>query len=93
LLIADEPTASLDARAEARIYQSLADLPGDKTCVLITHRMASVKMCDRIYVFDQGQLIAEGTHAELMALGAGSLYHDLYQIQATSYQDDLPVPS
>lgn len=94
LLIADEPTASLDALAEARIYQSLAKLGEDTTCLLITHRMASVKMCDRIYVFDQGRVIAKGTHEELMALGPGTRYHDLYLTQASAYaDDDLPMVS
>jgi ATP-binding cassette subfamily B protein len=94
LLIADEPTASLDAEAEARIYQSLAELAEDRTCVLITHRMASVRMCDCIFVFDQGRVIAQGTHDELMALGPGTRYHDLYETQAASYRDDdLPMVS
>jgi ATP-binding cassette subfamily B protein len=94
LLIADEPTASLDALAEARIYRSLAELDAATTCVLITHRMASVKMCDRIYVFDEGRVIAEGTHAELMALGPGTRYHDLYHTQAAAYRDgELPAVS
>jgi ATP-binding cassette subfamily B protein len=87
LLIADEPTASLDAIAEGRIYRTLAELDERTTCVLITHRMASVRMCDRIYVFDGGRIIAQGTHDELMALGPGSRYHDLYQTQASGYQD------
>lgn len=95
LLIADEPTASLDALAESRIYRTLAELDGDTTCVLITHRMASVRMCTKIYVFDEGRVVAEGTHDELMALGPGSRYHDLYQVQATAYQspDALPTAS
>jgi len=94
LLIADEPTASLDALAEARIYQSLAALDSDTTCLLITHRMASVKMCDRIYVFDHGRVSAQGTHEELMALGPGTRYHDLYHTQASAYTgEDLPVVS
>lgn len=86
LLIADEPTANLDALAEAAVYRSLAELAEGRTCVLITHRMASVRMADRIYVLDQGRLIEQGTHEELMALGGR--YYDLYQIQAASYRDD-----
>jgi ATP-binding cassette subfamily B protein len=94
LLIADEPTASLDAMAEARIYRTLAELDTDTTCVLITHRMASVKMCSRIFVFDEGRIIAQGTHDQLMALGPGTRYHDLYQTQAAAYQDsDVPAAS
>jgi ATP-binding cassette subfamily B protein len=95
LLIADEPTASLDALAEARIYRSLAELDEDTTCVLITHRMASVRTCTRIYVFDEGRVVAEGTHDELMSLGPGTRYHNLYQVQAAAYQspDVLPTAS
>lgn len=90
LIIADEPSSSLDARAEARTYAALAALPADQTIVLITHRMASVRMCDRIYVLDEGRIIAHGSHQELMRLGPGSLYHDLYQTQADSYHDSEP---
>ncbi|GAA3197443.1 ABC transporter ATP-binding protein [Dactylosporangium siamense] len=85
LLICDEPTANLDARAEHAVYGRLRELAAGRTVVLITHRMASVREVDRIYVLDHGVLVEEGTHDELFA--AGGLYAQLYALQATAYQD------
>lgn len=85
LLICDEPTANLDARAEHAVYGRLRELAAGRTVVLITHRMASVREVDRIYVLDHGVLVEEGTHEELSA--AGGLYASLYALQATAYQD------
>ncbi|BBH66851.1 multidrug ABC transporter permease [Actinoplanes sp. OR16] len=84
LLICDEPTANLDARAEHDVYQRLRDLASGRTVVLITHRMASVREADRIYVLDHGSVIEEGDHEELMA--AGGLYAQLFTLQASAYQ-------
>ncbi|HWS36797.1 MAG TPA: ATP-binding cassette domain-containing protein [Actinoplanes sp.] len=84
LLICDEPTANLDARAEHEVYQRLRDLAAGRTVVLITHRMASVREADRIYVLDHGAVVEEGEHAELMA--AGGLYAQLFTLQASAYQ-------
>ncbi|MGQ4270257.1 ATP-binding cassette domain-containing protein, partial [Nocardiopsis changdeensis] len=69
LLIADEPTSALDARAEARFFTTIGEHAArtGAAVVLITHRMASVRMADRIYVLDHGRVIQHGTHAELMA--------------------------
>lgn len=72
LLIADEPTAALDARTGA-------------TVVLITHRLASVRMADHIVVLDQGQVIEQGSHEELME--AAGQYWELWELQASAYQD------
>lgn len=58
--------------------------------VLITHRMASVRMADRIYVLDQGRVIERGTHSELMA--AEGRYHELFTLQADAYTDPAPNP-
>ena len=88
LVILDEPTSSLDAHTADQLLAFVRRAAQSGiTCVLITHRMALVRMCDRIYVFDGGRIIAQGTHDELMALGPGSRYHDLYQTQASGYQD------
>jgi ATP-binding cassette subfamily B protein len=84
LLICDEPTASLDARAEHDVYQRLRELASGRTVVLITHRMASVREADRIYVLDHGSVIEEGGHEQLMA--AGGLYAQLFTLQASAYQ-------
>lgn len=84
LLICDEPTANLDARAEHEVYRRLRDLASGRTVVLITHRMASVREADRIYVLDHGAVVEEGDHDGLMA--AGGLYAQLFTLQASAYQ-------
>jgi ATP-binding cassette subfamily B protein len=83
LLICDEPTANLDPRAEHAVYERLRELAAGRTVVLITHRMASVRRADRIYVFDHGRLIESGDHQALMDLGG--LYATLFTLQASSY--------
>jgi ATP-binding cassette subfamily B protein len=84
LLICDEPTANLDARAEHDVYQRLRELASGRSVVLITHRMASVREADRIYVLDHGALVEEGDHATLMA--ADGIYAQLFTLQASAYQ-------
>jgi ATP-binding cassette subfamily B protein len=83
LLIMDEPTAALDARAEYALFTSLRTLARDRTVLIITHRLASVRHADRIYVLAHGKVAETGTHAELMALGGQ--YADLYTLQASQY--------
>ncbi|MEU4397538.1 ABC transporter ATP-binding protein [Micromonospora orduensis] len=82
LLICDEPSAALDARAEHALFQHLRRHP-DRAVVLITHRLANVRHADRIFVLDQGRLIQQGSHDELMA--AGGLYRELFELQAAGY--------
>lgn len=84
LLICDEPTANLDARAEHDVYQRLRELAAGRTVVLITHRMASVREADRIFVLDHGAVVEEGDHATLMA--ASGVYAQLFTLQASAYQ-------
>jgi ATP-binding cassette subfamily B protein len=85
LLICDEPTANLDARAEHDVYQRLRELAAGRSVVLITHRMASVREADRIYVLDHGALVEQGDHATLMA--ADGIYAQLFTLQASAYQE------
>jgi ATP-binding cassette subfamily B protein len=84
LLICDEPTANLDARAEHDVYQRLRELAAGRTVVLITHRMASVREADRIYVLDHGAVVEQGVHATLMA--EDGIYAQLFTLQASAYQ-------
>jgi ATP-binding cassette subfamily B protein/ATP-binding cassette subfamily C protein len=84
LLIMDEPTAALDARAEYALFSSLPILARDRTVLIITHRLASVRHADRIYVLAHGKVAETGTHADLMALGGQ--YAELYTIQASQYE-------
>ena len=82
-LILDEPTASLDARAEHEVFKSFVKLTFDKCAVLISHRFSTVRMADRIVVLHQGRLLEHGSHEEL--LSAGGQYADLFQMQAAGY--------
>ncbi|MGW4799428.1 ABC transporter ATP-binding protein [Nonomuraea sp. NPDC004297] len=84
LLICDEPTAALDARAEHAAFEGLRAHADGRTVVLITHRLASVRYADRIYVLDHGIISEQGTHEALIA--RGGLYSDLYTLQATAYR-------
>jgi ATP-binding cassette subfamily B protein len=84
LLILDEPTAALDARAEFEVFQRFRELSAGKTAVLISHRFSSVRMADRILVLADGGLEASGTHAELLA--AGGRYAELFELQAAGYR-------
>ncbi len=83
LVIWDEPTAPLDAKAEHAVYESLRRLARDRTVVLITHRLASVRGADRIFLLDSGALAEEGTHEELLRLGGR--YAELYELQLRLY--------
>jgi ABC-type multidrug transport system fused ATPase/permease subunit len=83
VLVLDEPTAPLDAKAEFAVYESLRALAAGRTVVLITHRLASVRNTDRIYLLHQGMLVEQGTHDELMA--EGGRYAELYRLQADMY--------
>ena len=82
LLICDEPSAALDARAEHALFQHLRRDP-DRAVVLITHRLANVRHADQIFVLDRGRLIQQGNHDELMA--QDGLYRELFNLQAAGY--------
>jgi ATP-binding cassette subfamily B protein len=84
LLVLDEPTAALDARAEYEVFLRFSELTKGKMAVLISHRFSTVRMADRILVLEAGRLIEEGTHDALVA--AGGVYADLFQLQAAGYR-------
>ncbi|MBN9087252.1 MAG: ABC transporter ATP-binding protein [Reyranella sp.] len=84
VLILDEPTAALDARAEFEVFQRFKELSRGKTAVLISHRFSSVRMADRIFVLADGKVVAAGTHEELVA--QPGLYAELFELQAAGYR-------
>jgi ATP-binding cassette, subfamily B, bacterial len=84
LLILDEPTASLDAIAEAEAFASFAELTRGRMAILISHRFSTVRIADRIVVLAGGRIQEEGSHEELVA--AGGRYAHLYETQASSYR-------
>ncbi|HEU5169551.1 MAG TPA: ABC transporter ATP-binding protein [Gemmatimonadales bacterium] len=84
LLVLDEPTAALDARAEYQVFRRFSELTAGKMAVLISHRFSTVRMADRILVLKAGELVEQGTHKELVA--EGGLYAELFQLQAAGYR-------
>lgn len=83
ILVLDEPTAALDARAEYEVFHRFAELTAGKTAVLISHRFSTVRMADRILVLQNGQLLEIGTHEEL--LEKDGKYAELFGLQAQGY--------
>ncbi|WP_031495336.1 ABC transporter ATP-binding protein [Bryobacter aggregatus] len=84
LLILDEPTASLDARAEYEVFERFANLTAGKSAVLISHRFSTVRMADQILVLENGRILEQGTHSGLLALG--NRYAELFELQAAGYR-------
>jgi ATP-binding cassette, subfamily B, bacterial len=84
LLIMDEPTAALDARAEYALFSSIRGHAQGRSVLLITHRLASVRHADRIYVLGNGRVVEQGVHADLLA--RGGQYAELYTLQASQYE-------
>ncbi len=84
VLVLDEPTASLDARAEYEVFQQFSSLTRGKMAVLISHRFSTVRMADRILVLEAGRILEQGSHDQLVALGGR--YSELFELQAAGYR-------
>ena len=87
VVVLDEPTAALDALAEAKLYKDFDKLIGGKTAVYISHRLSSTQFCDKVAMFADGEMVEYGTHAELMEK-AGA-YAEMFRIQAQYYIEDV----
>lgn len=84
IMILDEPTSALDPIAEAQLYRNFSSLTGNKTTILISHRLGITAMVDRILVFKDGQIIEDGSHQELIK--KNGYYTEMYREQAKWYQ-------
>jgi ATP-binding cassette subfamily B protein len=84
LLVLDEPTAALDARSEFAVFERFAELTQGKMALFISHRFSTVRMADRIVVLADGQIVEDGSHERLMALGGQ--YSEMFELQAASYR-------
>ena len=84
IMILDEPTAALDARAEYELFARIQELTTGKIALYISHRFSTARVADRIFVLERGRLVQAGTHEELMLQGGS--YADLFELQAASYR-------
>jgi ATP-binding cassette subfamily B protein len=91
LVILDEPTAALDARAEAALFKAVRELFAGRSVVLISHRFATVRLADHIYVLREGRMVEHGHHDQLMAMHG--VYAELFTLQASTFGLADPEPS
>ncbi|MEG1147688.1 MAG: ABC transporter ATP-binding protein [Niameybacter sp.] len=87
ILILDEPTAAMDALAEAKLYEQFNHLVGDKTAIYISHRLSSTRFCDKVVLVDEGHVVEYGTHKELMDLRG--IYWEMFNAQRYYYQEKI----
>jgi ATP-binding cassette subfamily B protein len=84
ILVLDEPTAAIDAGAEAEVFAHFRALTRNRMAIVISHRFSTVRMADQIVVLDAGRIVERGSHEELMALGGR--YMQLFTLQARGYR-------
>ena len=86
IVIMDEPSSALDPVAEYNLNRSILNSTNDKTVIFISHRLSTTRVADKIYMFDRGVLIEEGSHTELLALDGK--YAEMFRVQSEKYQSD-----
>jgi ATP-binding cassette subfamily B protein len=91
ILVLDEPTSALDARAEFEVFEQFHELARDRTALIVSHRLSTVRMVDRIVVLEDGAIAETGTHDDLMR--RGGVYAALFELQAQRYREAAPPPS
>ena len=84
VLILDEPTAALDAKAEFEVFERFNELTVAKLALFISHRFSTVRMAERIIVLENGSIAEEGNHDRLVA--RGGRYAEMFELQASSYR-------
>ena len=84
ILVLDEPTAAMDAAAEATVFEHFRTLTGGKIAILISHRFSTVRMADQIVVIQEGRIVERGSHEELMRVNGH--YAHLFSLQAKGYR-------
>jgi len=82
--VLDEPTAAMDAQAEAEVFEHFRQLSQGRITILISHRFSTVRMADQIAVLDRGRIVEQGSHEELMKLNGN--YAHLFTLQARGYR-------
>ena len=85
LFVLDEPSAAMDPKAESELYETFLHLADSKSCILISHRLGSTRICDRILVVSDGKIIEEGSHDQLIK--QSGMYADMFQAQSSWYVD------
>jgi ATP-binding cassette subfamily B protein len=84
ILVLDEPTAAMDAEAEARVFEHFREMTRDRIAILISHRFSTVRMADHIVVMEEGRIVERGDHESLMELDG--IYAHLFSLQAAGYR-------
>jgi ATP-binding cassette subfamily B protein len=84
VLVLDEPTAALDAKAEYEVFERFNELTEGKMALFISHRFSTVRMAERIIVLENGRIAEEGSHDRLM--DRGGIYAEMFELQASSYR-------